>query len=60
MAVQVRGGEDKLYAKANFFRVDLQGNLALFLDAGGLDVSKVAIVAAGNWTTVELLEEEGA
>lgn len=55
MAVQV---DDVVYPRANFFRV-YAGNLEMYSDPGGLDVSKIAVVAAGEWTRAELLEDEG-
>lgn len=58
MTVRISGRVDRNYPKANFFRVDVHGNLELYSDPGGLDVSKVAVVAAGNWNSAEVITDE--
>lgn len=55
MAVKV---DDIVFSEANFFRVNDSGYLELYSDAGGLDVSKVAVVAAGRWQMAKVLKED--
>lgn len=58
VVVDKNGSNRATFPRANFFRVDDAGNLTLYIDPGGLDVSKLVVISAGNWKTAEVLEHD--